>query len=455
MAGGPTDNETRIYTVSGLNFETRQVLSEHFPLIWVEGELSNFAMPASGHWYFTLKDTQAQVRCAMFRNRNRACRFKPASGMQVLVRARVGLYEPRGEFQLTIEHMEEAGAGALQRAFEALKQKLSAEGLFDAHRKRPIPAYPRCIGLITSLSGAALRDILSVKRRRLPCLATRIYPTAVQGDKAADEIVEALSTAARDAQCDILILARGGGSIEDLWPFNEERVARAIVACPIPVINAVGHEIDYTIADFAADLRAPTPSAAAELATPDGVALERGIRQQLERVRRRLIDGMKDRRQQLRWLSGRVQMQHPRNRIQRESQRIDDLRLRASHTLQANVALRRRTLMGMKLRLSQCGPRQVLQVTRSRHSALTQRLQTTVRARMFDRRIRLESVSRALRAVSPVATLDRGYALVYRHATQQLLRNPDEIDTGEQIDVRLAKGEIHARVLSKKGRMPS
>ncbi|HEX6549675.1 MAG TPA: exodeoxyribonuclease VII large subunit, partial [Gammaproteobacteria bacterium] len=267
----PTDSSParQIYTVSALNRAARGLLETGLPLLWVEGELSNLARPASGHLYFSLKDASAQVRCALFRNRASLLRFTPRDGQHVLVRARVSLYEPRGDYQLQIEHMEDAGHGALQRAFEELKKKLAAEGLFDAASKKPLPAAPHTIGIVTSPSGAAIRDILSVIRRRYPVARVIVYPVPVQGEGAGAKIAAMLQTASTRAECDVLIVSRGGGSLEDLWAFHEEIVARAIHACPIPVVSGVGHEIDFTIADFVADVRAPTPTGAAELATPD------------------------------------------------------------------------------------------------------------------------------------------------------------------------------------------
>ena len=257
----PADDRLRdIYTISRLNREVKSVLEGSFPLLWVEGEISNFAQPASGHWYFSLKDEAAQVRCAMFRGRNRQVGFCPENGMQVLIRARIGLYEARGEFQIIAEHMEEAGDGALRRAFEALKQRLAAEGLFDSAHKRAIPERPRCVGVITSPTGAAVHDILTTLRRRFPALPVVIYPVPVQGEGVAAQIADMLALAGRRADCDVLILARGGGSLEDLWAFNEEVVARAIHACPLPVVSGIGHEVDVTIADFVADQRAAAPS---------------------------------------------------------------------------------------------------------------------------------------------------------------------------------------------------
>src|SRR5690625_2927780 len=267
MFNSPSSSGTGrdVLSVSQLNRRSKQILETHLPLVWVEGEVSNLSRPSSGHWYFTLKDDQAQVRCAMFRNRNQLVRFNPAQGQQLLLRARVSLYEGRGDYQLIVEHMEEAGFGALQRAFEELKTRLSQEGLFASERKRPLPTLPKHIGVITSPTGAAIRDILSVLKRRFPAVPVTVLPVPVQGKEAAPAIVSALDLANRSELFDVLILARGGGSLEDLWPFNEEAVARAIYASRTPVVSAVGHEVDFSIADFVADVRAPTPSAAAEL----------------------------------------------------------------------------------------------------------------------------------------------------------------------------------------------
>ena len=262
----PARPDRDIYSVSRLNREVRVLLERGFGSLWLEAEISNFARPSSGHWYFSLKDAAAQVRCAMFRQRNMLCAFTARDGQKVLVRARIGLYEPRGEYQLIVDHMEDAGLGALKRQFEELSAKLKQEGLFAAERKRPLPSLPRRIGIITSPTGAAVRDILHVLARRFPATAVLIYPVSVQGAQAAAEIVAALEMTGRRAECDVLILARGGGSLEDLWAFNDERVARAIATCPIPVISAVGHEMDITVCDAVADLRAATPSAAAAAA---------------------------------------------------------------------------------------------------------------------------------------------------------------------------------------------
>ena len=288
-----TDNPSRdIYSISRLNTEVRAVLEGSFPLLWVEGEISNLAVPRSGHLYFSLKDPHAQVRCALFRGKRQLLRFEPANGDRVLARVRIGFYEPRGEFQLIVEHMEPAGAGDAQRAFDALKRKLDAEGLFDAGRKRPLPAYPHRIGVITSPSGAAIRDVLHVLARRAPQIPITLFPAQVQGKDAPADLLAALQTAIARGDCDVLLLTRGGGSVEDLAAFNDEALARAIAASPVPVVSAVGHEIDFSIADFVADRRAPTPSAAAELLSPDSDALATAVgglrRRLLVLMRRRL-----------------------------------------------------------------------------------------------------------------------------------------------------------------------
>src|ERR1700678_949498 len=333
----PLRPERDIYSVSRLNREVRVLLERGFGSLWLEAEISNFARPSSGHWYFSLKDAAAQVRCAMFRQRNMLCAFTARDGQKVLVRARIGLYEPRGEFQLIVDHLEDAGLGALQRQFEELRARLAAEGLFSAERKRRLPALPKRIGVITSPTGAAVRDILHVLARRFPAVRVLIYPVAVQGAQAAAEIVAALKTAAARNECDVLILARGGGSLEDLWAFNDEKLARAIVASPIPVVSGVGHEIDFTIADFAADMRAPPPSAAAELVVPDAgewLAALASLAARLARgARRRLGEG----RERLRRLERRAALVSPAARCAQQTQRLDELEQRLRRAMRRRL----------------------------------------------------------------------------------------------------------------------
>ncbi|MEP6886202.1 MAG: exodeoxyribonuclease VII large subunit [Gammaproteobacteria bacterium] len=434
-----------IYTVSRLNREVRVLLERGFGSLWLEAEISNFSRPSSGHWYFSLKDSGAQVRCAMFRQRNMLCTFAARDGQKVLVRARIGLYEPRGEYQLIVDHMEDAGLGALKRQFEELSAKLAAEGLFAAERKRPLPSLPRRIGVITSPTGAAVRDILHVLARRFPAAAVLIYPVPVQGAQAAAEIVVALELACRRAECDVLILARGGGSLEDLWAFNDERLARAIAAASIPVVTGIGHEVDFTIADFAADVRAPTPSAAAELVVPDAEDWANTFVRfaaRLQRAMRRRLDSDNER---LRWLTGRAALVSPAARLGAQAQRLDELeqslvralrRRLLEHGERLRWLIRRAALVSPSIRLTQ-------QIERLRN--LAQRLQRAGRQSISSRREKLLPLVRTLNAVSPLATLERGYAIVSVDGGA-ILRNAADAKPGTFIEARLAHGRVRAKV---------
>ena len=437
--------ERDIFSVSRLNREVRMLLERGFGSLWLEGEISNFARPSSGHWYFSLKDAAAQVRCCMFRQRNMLAAFAAKDGQKVLVRARIGLYEPRGEYQLIIDHIEDAGLGALQRQFEQLSAKLSAEGLFATARKRSLPPLPKRIGVITSPTGAALRDILHVLARRFAAVPVLIYPVAVQGSAAAAEITAALRLAGARAECDVLILARGGGSLEDLWAFNDEALARAIVASPIPVISGVGHEVDFTIADFAADVRAPTPSAAAELVVPNGeewlVSLQRYDGRLLRGMRRRV----EAQRARLHWLIGRAALVSPVARLAQQSQRLDELEIRLSRGLRQLLTDRRAALADRRTRLWQASPVARLQTAIARHAALSIRLRIAGPERLRRFRERLLPLVRTLNAVSPLATLDRGYAIV-TGVDGEILRNAAEALPGSVIEARLATGKIRAKV---------
>jgi exodeoxyribonuclease VII large subunit len=437
--------ERDIYSVSRLNREVRLLLERGFGSLWLEGEISNFARPSSGHWYFSLKDATAQVRCCMFRQRNMLAAFAAKDGQKVLVRARIGLYEPRGEYQLVIDHIEDAGVGALKRQFEQLSAKLSAEGLFAAERKRPSPALPKRIGVITSPSGAAVRDILHVLARRFAAVPVLIYPVAVQGAAAAGEITAALRLAGARAECDVLILARGGGSLEDLWAFNDEALARAIVASPIPVISGVGHEVDFTIADFAADVRAPTPSAAAELVVPNGEEWLLGLRRSHARLIRAVNRRIESRRERLRWLIGRAALVSPVARLSQQSQRLDELETRLARSWRQILADRRSSLREYQTRLWQASPVARVQTTIARHAALSARLRAAGGESLRRARERLQPLVRTLNAVSPLATLDRGYAIV---STEDgaILRNAADVLPGMLIEARLATGKIRAKV---------
>jgi exodeoxyribonuclease VII large subunit len=438
--------ERDIYTVSRLNKEVRLLLESGLPMLWLEGEISNFAAPASGHWYFTLKDSQAQVRCAMWRQRNSLLRFRPKEGMAVLARARVGLYEPRGEYQLIVEHLEESGEGALKREFEKLKAKLAAEGLFAAERKRPLPAVPRRIGVVTSPTGAAIHDILRVLRARYPAAGVLVYPTPVQGAPAVAEIVRAIESASRRAEVDVLIVARGGGSLEDLWCFNDERVARAIAACAVPTISGIGHEVDVTIADFVADLRAPTPSAAALAAVPDKrtwldalVLLETRFGGAMGRYLRALNLALAS-------VVRRLEIQHPGARLAQHAQRLDDLEQRLRLALGAGVVRRQHALETLGARLWRENPRHRLEALCSRAAGLRQRLEANMQTTLGTLEQRLTLAARTLNAVSPLATLDRGFAVVSRVADGRLLRDAADAPAGTEIEARLSRGAVRARV---------
>jgi exodeoxyribonuclease VII large subunit len=399
----PRTPARQVYSVSRLNRDVRMLLESGIGQVWVEGELSNLSRPGSGHWYFTLKDREAQVRCAMFRTRNARTAFVPSEGQLVLARGRVSLYEPRGDYQLLVEHLEDAGLGALQRAFEQLKSRLAAEGLFALERKRPLPVAPQRIGVITSPSGAAIRDILHILARRFPAAAVIIYGVPVQGGAAAPAITAAIDVACRRAECDVLILARGGGSLEDLWAFNDERVARAIHRARIPIVTGIGHEIDFTIADFVADVRAPTPSGAAELVVPDARAWLQRLGQLQARFTAAMRRGLQSERSRLSGLQRRLDNAHPGARLRALSQRLDELESRLQFALQAQLAAR-------------AG--------------------------------RLATLARALQAISPLATLERGFAVITRSTDGVLVTSAAQLAVGDLFDARLASGSVQAEVRS-------
>jgi exodeoxyribonuclease VII large subunit len=432
-----------IYTVSQLNGAARELLESHFPLLWVEGEISNLARPASGHVYFSLKDAAAQVRCAMFRQHLRLAEIRPENGMQVLLRARVSLYEARGDFQLIVEHMEAAGEGLLRRQFEQLKQRLAAEGLFEPAHKRPLPPLPRRLGVITSPSGAAIRDILSVLKRRFPAIPVLIYPVPVQGAEAPPTIVQALRTAGERRDCDVLLLARGGGSLEDMWAFNDEAVARAIHACPIPVVSGVGHEIDFTIADFVADARAPTPSVAAELVSPDREEWLTTLRHWRRRLRGAQQARLAQWRKSLDGLARRLK--HPGQRLREQAQRLDELELRLATAQRHRLRHAESHLKGLAARLYSNSPARRLREMQLRLDACRRRHSSAIQRRLETEQRRLAALSRALDAVSPLATLARGYAIV-QTADGRVVRRAAEVAVGDRVETRLGTGRLRCRI---------
>jgi exodeoxyribonuclease VII large subunit len=439
---GATPPDRDVYSVSRLNQTARKLLEQGLARIWLEGELSNLARPSSGHLYFTLKDSKAQIRAAMFRSRNQLLRFKPEEGMQVLVRAKVSLYEPRGDYQLIADSMQEAGDGVLQRAFDALKLKLDQEGLFAAGVKQPLPDLPGRIGVITSPTGAAIRDVLSVLKRRFPAIPVLIYPVQVQRNDAGKEIAAMIATASRRKDCDVLILTRGGGSMEDLWAFNEEIVARALHACRIPVVSAIGHEVDFTIADFVADQRAPTPSAAAELVTPDQAEWLAQLTALQRRSSRHLQQQLGDARQRLNWLRQRLQMRHPGQYLRQQAQRLDELEQRSRLLINSTINNLRSSLHASVASLKQAAPAQRIDRSALALQALSQRLHTAINSVLQIRQQQLAVACRSLDTTSPLATLERGYAIVTRQRDGRVLQQAASIKPGEQVTARLAQGRL-------------
>ena len=439
-----TGPNREIYTVGRLNEEVARLLEDSFPLVWVEGELTNLARPRSGHMYFTLKDSRAQVRCALFRSSRMRLRFEPRDGMQVIARARVGLYGPRGDFQLVVQELEPAGEGALRLAYDRLRLRLQEEGLFDPRHKRPLPDFPRRLGVVTSPTGAAVRDVLKVLGRRFPALPVVIYPTRVQGEGAGEEIAAAIGTAVRRAECDVLLVVRGGGSLEDLWSFNEERVARAIHACPIPIVTGVGHESDVTIADFVADERAPTPSAAAERTSPNRIELVERLAAVAGRARRAAA-----RSAERRWSALELQrrrLRHPLLRIENLAQRTDELGRRAAAAFGRAYEDARQRLATLAHRLDRTRPDP--RALRAKLENLERRGRSAMAEREARATARVRELARALHAVSPGRTLERGYAIVYRDG--DIVRDAEEVAAGDAITARLARGHLGATVTSAK-----
>lgn len=441
-----TASSRDIFSVSRLNREARDLLETGLGRLWVEGEISNLSRPASGHLYFTLKDAKAQVSCALFRNRALRLQFTPENGAQILIRAQVSLYEARGNYQLIVDQMEEAGDGALRRAFEALKTRLFNEGLFDEAVKQPLPDLPRCIGIITSPSGAAIRDVLTVLKRRFPGIPVVIYPTRVQGEGAADEIVSALGTAEARADCDVLLLTRGGGSLEDLWPFNEEQVARAVAACGLPVVSAVGHEVDIVITDFVADARAATPSAAAELLSPDKAGLASQLRQFATRLRQQFTQQLQRQHEKLDWIGRRLQQRHPGRNFDQQRQRLDELEQRLSRSMQQKVARRLAQLQTTAARLGQHQPGRLLETMEARNRDLARRLEYCINTQYSRCREKLAVLSRALETVSPLATLQRGYSITLAGKSGAVITNCHQVSPGDKLEIRLARGRIISTV---------
>ncbi|MEH6550954.1 MAG: exodeoxyribonuclease VII large subunit [Pseudomonadales bacterium] len=437
-----------ILSVSQLNRQARMLLETHLSETWVCGEISNFSQPSSGHWYFTLKDKGAQVRCAMFKGRNRLLKFTPEAGMQIVVRARLSLYEARGDYQLIVEHMEPEGVGALQQAFEQLKAELAGAGWFSAEYKKPLPTMPAHIGVVTSASGAALHDILTVSRRRFPSTAITVFPTTVQGTQAEHEIAQAIRTAnALSSQLspplEALIVGRGGGSLEDLWCFNTRTVASAIRESELPIVSAVGHEVDFSIADFVADARAATPSAAAELLTPEQSQLKAKFisrRQQLEQTLQRLLNKEQRALQQL-----SKRLKHPGQRIREQAQRLDELELRIQRSFNQQLERRRQQLGNATHRLFHSHPEKQIAPAREKLQAISLRNNRAFNTQLNKHKAKMENLAGQLHAVSPLATLGRGYAIV-RDKEMNIISSKDKVEAGQDINITVTDGDFTATV---------
>ncbi|HGZ7313423.1 TPA: exodeoxyribonuclease VII large subunit [Vibrio parahaemolyticus] len=434
-----------IFTVSRLNAEVRLLLENEMGIVWLVGEISNFSAPVSGHWYLTLKDSRAQVKCAMFRGNNRRVTFKPANGNQVLVKARLSLYEPRGDYQLIIESMQPEGDGRLQQEFEELKMKLAAEGLFAQTNKLPLPEHPKRVGIITSKTGAALYDILDVLKRRDPSLPVVIYPTMVQGDDAAIQIAQAIGRANSRNECDVLIVGRGGGSLEDLWCFNNEVLARTIAASQIPIISAVGHEVDMTIADFVADVRAPTPSAAAELVSRDNSHKDQSLVAKQHKLASAMRYYLAQQKQQSAQLLHRLERQHPSYQLQHQSQQLDELDMRLRRAMQHFIDTRQQAVERKHHRLQLNSPAKHLAQQKSRLERVEHKLLDAMDRKLLTMRHQLAIAAEKLDTVSPLATLKRGYSITQTEQGK-VVTSADDVKTGDLLVTRLANGEIHSTV---------
>lgn len=435
------ETETTVFTVSELNALVREILESDLGVIWLQGEIADFTAASSGHWYFTLKDKQAQVSCCMFARANRSVAFQPAKGLAVLLRGQVSLYEPRGNFQVIAQHIEGQGDGLLRLAFEAVKNKLQAEGLFDLQRKRPLPPLPHCIGVVTSTAGAALQDVLRATARRAPFIPIIVYPASVQGKEAPAALVAAIETASRERRCDVLLVVRGGGSAEDLMAFNDEAVARAMAACAIPTVSGVGHEVDHTIADLVADHRAATPTMAAEMVTPDQLELARrlkALRQRLERVMRLVLDGSGQRCAQL---QARLLRQTPTRRLEQNSQTMDLLRTRLLQAMGRIMHQREGEVLRWRMRLQAASPAPRLHEAQQRLIWDGRHLHAAMQGLLERRHLRLDGLSQKLAALAPRAPLQRGYAMV-RGPEGGLLHAWDQVVPGDRVVVELAAGRL-------------
>lgn len=439
------DLQEHIFSITELNLLAKNLLEDTLPALWLEGEVSNLSMHSSGHWYLSLKDDESQIRAAMFKNRNQFLRFRPKNGAHVRVKGRISLYAPRGEYQFIIEQMEDAGIGNLQKAFEVLKAKLNAEGLFDPANKRPLPSLPQRIGLVTSPTGAAIHDILTVLARRFPLIAVVIYPSAVQGTEAPAQLIHAIETANRRQECDVLIIGRGGGSLEDLWAFNDENLARCIATSKIPTVSAVGHQVDFTVADFVADARAPTPSAAAEMLSPDQAdwlqqftSIERKLTQHLQR-------SLREGTQQLAQLQSRLK--HPGKRLEEHHQRLDELSIRVQRNIARLLITQHTGLEHAQNRLLNQSPQHLLERLQIQLTHAEKNLVDHLRKTIFQHQTTLATWAAKLHTLSPLATLGRGYSIV-KNSEGAILRSYRQATPGATLTTVLAEGSLQCTVIA-------
>ena len=445
------NKEIKIISVTELNKLAKSLLENGIPKLWIEGEISNLARPASGHIYFSLKDETSQIRCAWFKQRQLINANDISNGMKMLALGKISLYQPRGEYQFIIEKMETAGEGDLKRKYEELKQKLFNEGLFDREKKLEIPKIPKKIGVITSPSGAAIRDVLSILKRRFPLLPIVIFPIAVQGDNAAPDIENALKNANLRADCDVLILTRGGGSLEDLWAFNEEIVARAIHASKIPIISAIGHETDTTIADFVSDIRAPTPSGAAEIVTPDQNELLKLLKTLFGRIEHETNQYINSKSQSMDWLSKRLSQSNPIMTVRKQIEISGNLRKLLFSSIGRNLSLHSKAIDSLKFRLNSSSPKLEIQKAISHLSEMQLKITTSTKSSVTKLNSQLTALGKTLDSLSPLKTLDRGYAVARDSKTKKIISNSEKVSINSQIDIKLAKGEIAAKVIKRKG----
>lgn len=434
-----------ILSVTLLNEQVRDLLETQFFSIWVEGEISNFSQPSSGHWYFTLKDAGAQIKAAMFKGSNRSTRFQPENGKKVIVKGRLSLYAPRGDYQLIVEQMEEAGIGALQKAYEILRIKLQQEGLFDSARKKSIPEHIRHLVVITSPTGAAIQDILSVLKRRNPAIVVTIIPVPVQGKEAAPAIVKAFSQAQKLENIDAILLARGGGSLEDLWAFNEEIVARAIAGCDLPVISGVGHETDVTISDFVADVRAPTPSAAAELLSQHSLQLQQVFIEYEKKLLRATQYFLQDKKQTLQLL--KTQLRDPAHYLRDLSQKLDYLEQQLSRAQQSILNKLQEKITHLKQRLRAQQPAQKIHLLQTQQQSLEARLQRAITLILQNKQSRLQYLGERAHSASPLAVMNRGYSII--SVNNSSINSIAQIEVGNTINARLTDGYLSATITKK------